>query len=264
MAKTIPTAIVTGASRGLGRGIAVELAAGGYSVAINYAGNVKAANETAALCEEVRTDPAQKFVPLQADISLKGDRERLVAQTIEQFGRVDALVNNAGIAPRERNDITVATEECFDEVIRTNLNGPYFLTQAVVNHWLSGTQETVLPNGYRIVFVSSISAHTASLNRGEYCVSKAGLAMAVQLWALRLAAENVQVYELRPGIMETDMTSKVKDKYDALIADGLVPQRRWGTPKDLGLAVKSLLDGDFPFSTGSVIDVDGGFNLRLL
>ena len=264
MAKIIPTAIVTGASRGLGRGIAVELAAGGYSVAINYAGNVKAAEETAKLCKEVRTDSAQKFITVQADISSKEDRERLVAQTIEQLGRVDALVNNAGIAPSERNDITVATEESFNEVISTNLNGPYFLTQAVVNHWLSGKQEPVLPNGYRIVFVSSISAHTASLNRGEYCVSKAGLAMAVQLWALRLAAENVQVYELRPGIMETDMTSKVKDKYDALIADGLVPQRRWGTPKDLGLAVKSLLDGDFPFSTGSIIDVDGGFNLRLL
>ena len=264
MAKTIPTAIVTGASRGLGRGIAVELAAGGYSVAINYAGNVKAAEETAKLCEEVSTDPEQKFIPLQADISSAEDRKRLVSQTIEQLGRVDALVNNAGIAPRERNDITVATEESFDNVIRTNLNGPYFLTQTVVNHWLSGKQEPALTNGYRIVFVSSISAHTASLNRGEYCVSKAGLAMAVQLWALRLAAENVQVYELRPGIMETDMTSKVKDKYDGLIADGLVPQRRWGTPKDLGLAVKSLLDGDFPFSTGSVIDVDGGFNLRLL
>jgi NAD(P)-dependent dehydrogenase (short-subunit alcohol dehydrogenase family) len=259
-----PVVLVTGAGRGLGRGIALQLAAQGYSIAINFAGNRTAAEETVGLCQKNAASPGQAFVPIQADISSTADRARLLADTLAQFGRLDALVNNAGIAPKVRADITEASEASFEELIRTNLQGPYFLTQIVARHWLSKKHEAALPHGFKIVFVTSISADTASTGRGEYCISKAGLAMAAQLWATRLAAENIQVVELRPGIMATDMTSGVKDKYDKLLADGLVPQKRWGTGEDVGLAVRSVLAGHFPFSTGAVIPIDGGFHLRRL
>ncbi len=260
----LPVVLVTGASRGLGRGIALRLAAQGQSVAINYRGNEAAALETAALCRAAATSPAQRFVPIQADIGGKTDRERLLAEVLREFGRIDALVNNAGIGPRARADITVASEESFEELLRVNLQGPYFLTQSVARHWLQEKPAPALPTGFKIVFVTSVSANTVSLNRGEYCVSKAGLAMAVQLWAERLAAENIQVFEIRPGIMATDMTAGVRDKYDALLETGIVPQRRWGTAQDVGLAVGAVLAGQFPFSTGAVIPVDGGFHLHRL
>lgn len=260
----LPVVLVTGASRGLGRGIALRLAAQGYSVGINFAGNLAAAEETVGLCQRASIHPGQTFVPLQADIGSKQDRERLLDATLRTFGRIDALVNNAGIAPKQRADITDASEASFEEVLRTNLQGPYFLTQAVARHWLSRKTEPALSTGYKIIYVTSISADTASVNRGDYCISKAGLAMAAQLWATRLAAENIQVVELRPGIMATDMTAGVKEKYDALLAEGLVPQRRWGTPDDVGAAVASVLAGHFPFSTGAVIPIDGGFHLRRL
>ena len=256
-------ALVTGASRGLGRGIAIELAASGYSVAINYAGNRAAAEEAVELCREVAPNDNQKFIPIQGDISCSKSRAGLLEGVLKEFGRLDALVNNAGIAPKVRADITEATEESFEALVKTNLMGPYFLTQSVANYWLNEKPEA-LKGGFRIIFVTSISSHTASISRGDYCVSKAGLSMAVQLWAQRLADDNVQVYELRPGIMKTDMTSGVVSKYDALIEEGLVPQKRWGTAKDLGLAAVSLIDGNFPFSTGTVIDVDGGFQIRHL
>lgn len=264
MSKQAPVILVTGASRGLGRGVAISLAQSGYSVAINYAGNKAAAEECAALCKDVQQSENQQFLPVQADISSKADRDAMVQTVISEMGRIDGLVNNAGIAPKERADITEASEESFEQLIATNLQGPYFLTQAVSNYWLNEKPEPLLESGFKVVFVTSISVHTASVNRGDYCISKAGVAMAVQLWASRLANENIQVYEIRPGIMKTDMTSGVTSKYDALIADGLVPQQRWGTPEDVGLAVRSLCDGDFPFSTGAVIDVDGGFQLRRL
>jgi NAD(P)-dependent dehydrogenase (short-subunit alcohol dehydrogenase family) len=260
----VPVALVTGASRGLGRGIAVHLAREGMSVALNYARQAEAAAETAAQCAAAATSPAQRFVPIQGDIGVAIERDRIVSETLAQFGRIDALVNNAGIAPRERADITEASEASFESLIRTNLQGPYFLTQAVARHWLAGTCTPALSTGFKVVFVTSISADTASTNRGDYCVSKAGLAMAVQLWATRLAAEGIQVVELRPGIMATDMTAGVSDKYDQLIASGLVPQRRWGTPDDVGLAVAAVLCGSLPFSTGAVIPIDGGFHLRRL
>ncbi|HKB91555.1 MAG TPA: 3-ketoacyl-ACP reductase [Opitutaceae bacterium] len=260
----IPVVLVTGAGRGLGRGIALQLAEQGCSVAINYAGNRTAAEETVGLCQKTAKSPGQKFFPIQADISSKSDRERLVAETLGHFGRLDALVNNAGIAPKVRADITEATEESFEELIKTNLQGPYFLTQRVARHWLTQKPQPVLPGGFKIIFVTSISADTASILRGDYCISKAGLAMATQLWATRLAADGIQVVELRPGIMATDMTAGVKGKYDALLAQGLVPQMRWGTPEDVGLAVRSIIAGHFPFSTGAVIPVDGGFNIRRL
>jgi NAD(P)-dependent dehydrogenase (short-subunit alcohol dehydrogenase family) len=265
-----PAVLVTGASRGLGRGIALQLAAAGCSVAINYAGNRAAADETAALCRAAAPRPdAQHFVPIQADISSAADRRRLVAETLAALGSLDALVNNAGIAPKIRADITEATEESFEHLIRTNLQGPYFLTQAVANHWLgagAGAARPVcaIPGGFKIIYVTSTSANTASISRGDYCISKAGLAMAAQLWALRLAAEAIQVIELRPGIMATDMTAAVKGKYDQFLAGGNVPQNRWGTPEDVGLAVRAVIEGRLPFSTGAVIPIDGGFTLRRL
>jgi 3-oxoacyl-[acyl-carrier protein] reductase len=259
-----PVILVTGAGRGLGRGIALELAAGGFSVAINFAGNQAAADETVSLCAARAKNTTQRFHAIQADIGRSADREKLVSETLAQFGRLDGLVNNAGIAPRVRADIMEATESSFEELIRVNLQGPYFLTQRVAQHWLKLRPGCPIPGGFKIVFVTSISANTASVMRGEYCVSKAGLSMATQLWATRLAGEGVQVVELRPGIMATDMTSGVKEKYDALIAEGLVPQLRWGSGEDVGRAVRAVMNGDFSFSTGAVIPVDGGFHLRRL
>jgi NAD(P)-dependent dehydrogenase (short-subunit alcohol dehydrogenase family) len=259
--------LVTGASRGLGRGIALCLARDGCSVAVNYARNSKEAEETLSRCESLRSmgnTPGQRFTALQGDIGQAEEREALVANTLREFGRIDALVNNAGIAPKVRADITEATEKSFDELIRTNLKGPYFLTQRVVSYWLQEKLKSRLPGGFKVVFVTSISANTASINRGDYCISKAGLSMAAQLWSVRLAGEGIQVVELRPGIMATDMTSAVKDKYDRLIGDGLVPEGRWGSPEDVGAAAAAVIRGDLPFITGSVIDVDGGFHLRRL
>jgi 3-oxoacyl-[acyl-carrier protein] reductase len=255
-----PVVLVTGAGRGLGRGIALQLAEEGCSVAINFARNPAAAADTAEGCRKAARFPSQKFIPIQADIGSDPDRRRLLSETLSGFGRIDALVNNAGVAPKARADIVDATEESFGEIIGTNLRGPYFLTQLVARHWLANPARS--PR--RIVFITSISADTASINRGDYCISKAGLAMAAQLWATRLAADGIQVVEIRPGIMATDMTSGVKEKYDALLASGLVPQMRWGTPEDVGRAVRSVVAGDFPFSTGAVIPVDGGFNVRRL
>lgn len=265
MKENRPVALVTGAGRGLGRGIALSLAGKGYSVAINYVGNRQAAEDTLQAC---RGSGDGDFEIFQANMGSPEDRKRLVEEVWSHFGTLDALVSNAGIGPQQRLDITEATEESYRHVMDVNLAGPYFLTQAVVRRWLGMEDVTPVPSaiesGRKIVFVSSISADTASLNRGEYCLSKAALAMASKLWATRLAAENIQVYEVRPGIMETDMTSKVKDKYDALIAEGLVPQKRWGHPDDVGRLVRAILDGDLAFSTGSVIYTDGGFHLSRL
>jgi len=260
----VPTALVTGSSRGLGRGIALELARGGFSVAVHYSGNEAAARETLALCAEAGSSNLQRFEMFQCDISKAAQRSSLVDKVFASFGSIDALVNNAGMGPRVRMDMLDAGEESFEEVLKTNLQGPYFLTQSVARRWLSGGIESALLHGFKVVFVSSISAVTASVGRGEYCVSKAGLSMAAQLWAARLAGESIQVYEVRPGIMETDMTRGVKGKYDEMIGQGVVPQRRWGYPEDVGRAVRSLLEGDFAFSTGNVFNVDGGFHISRL
>lgn len=238
---------------------------------INYVRNSGAAEETASLCAEAALEGApgegnreqqQEFVPLQGDISNRSDREGLVEAAFSRFGDLTGLINNAGVAPRERKDIIEATEESFEELLRTNLQGPYFLTQSVARRWLGNPGEK--RGSKRIIFVSSISAETVSLNRGEYCVSKAGLAMASRLWAARLAEEGILCLEIRPGIMKTDMTAGVREKYDALLAEGLVPQRRWGTPEDLGRAAGAVMDGDFDFSPGSVIYSDGGFHISRL
>jgi NAD(P)-dependent dehydrogenase (short-subunit alcohol dehydrogenase family) len=207
--------------------------------------------------------PHQRFVPLQGDIAVAASRQALVDGCLRELGRIDSLVNNAGVAPTVRADILEAGEESFDRLVGINTKGPYFLTQLVARHWLTAKPAPVA--SYRsVVFVTSMSANTASTTRGDYCISKAGVSMAASLWASRLAAEGIMVYEVRPGIMKTDMTAGVTGKYDALIAQGLVPQMRWGSGEDVGLAVKALATGDFPFSSGTVIDVDGGFQMRRL
>jgi len=262
--RSSPAALVTGASRGLGRGIAEALAGDGFDVAIHYATNRAAAEETQAACRRRAPATEQRFAVVGGDIASASDRRRIVGETMAALGRVDALVNNAGIAPRVRADILDAGEESFDELIAVNLRGPYFLSQAIARHWLERPGQSRLPGGYKLIFVSSISASMASVNRGDYCVSKAGLAMAAKLWATRLAGEGVQVFEVRPGIMRTDMTAGVKEKYDRMIADGLVPQGRWGTPEDVGRMVSALLQNALPFSTGDVVHVDGGLHLERL
>jgi 3-oxoacyl-[acyl-carrier protein] reductase len=259
-----PVILVTGSSRGLGRGVAEALACAGFSVAIHYASNEAAAREAKASCEKLAVREEQSFAIVGGNIGEAGGREKIFQETLAAYGRLDGLVNNAGIAPRVRADITEASEEIFDEVLTVNLKGPYFLSQKVVNYWLAHPGESRLGGGYKLLFVTSVSANTASVNRGEYCISKAGLAMAAQLWAVRLADQGIQVLELRPGIMLTDMTAGVKEKYDKLLAEGLVPQKRWGRPEDVGAAVRGVLEGAFPFSTGDIINIDGGFHLRRL
>jgi NAD(P)-dependent dehydrogenase (short-subunit alcohol dehydrogenase family) len=202
-------------------------------------------------------------VPLQGDIAVAAQRQALVDGCLAAFGRIDSLVNNAGVAPTVRADIVEAGEESFDRLVGINTKGPYFLTQLVARHWLKQKPAPAAPY-HAVVFVTSVSVNTASIARGDYCISKAGVAMAAQLWSTRLAPEGIMVYEVRPGIMKTDMTSAVTAKYDDLIAKGLVPQNRWGSGADVGLAVKALISGDFPFSSGAVIDVDGGLQMRRL
>jgi NAD(P)-dependent dehydrogenase (short-subunit alcohol dehydrogenase family) len=199
---------------------------------------------------------------VQGDISDASSRARFLVETIDQLGVPAALVNNAGRAPRVRADLLDATEDSFEEVLRTNLQGPYFLTQAVARAMVAGGPRPGGRGG--IVFVTSVSAEMASVNRGEYCVSKAGLAMAARLFATRLAADGIPVYDVRPGIIATDMTAAVKEAYDRRIAAGLIPDARWGTPEDVGRAVAALLRGDVPYATGSVIHIDGGLSIPRL
>jgi len=254
------TALITGGSRGIGRGIALELARAGCRVAINYAGNAEAA---AGALAEVRALGGDGFA-IQGDVAVAADRERLVSETGARFGRIDVLVNNAGVAPRVRADLLEAGEESFDRLFAINLKGPYFLSQLVAKRMLGQERDAA---GFRgqIVNITSISAYTASINRGDYCMVKAGLVMMTKLFADRLANDAINVYEVRPGIIATDMTAGVKEKYDRLILEqGLTPIRRWGTPEDVGRAVRAIVEDRFPFSTGAVFDVDGGFHLRRL
>jgi NAD(P)-dependent dehydrogenase (short-subunit alcohol dehydrogenase family) len=263
-----PVALITGASRGIGRGIALALARLGHDLVINYARNETAARATAADC--LAAAQAEGAViraeVCQADIALSADRQRLVGFTRSTFGRVDLLVNNAGVAPNVRADLLDASEESFDRLIGINVKGPFFLTQ-IVARWMIAqvTAETApLRPGPKIVTISSVSAYTASVNRGDYCVAKAALSMLTPLYAARLAEHGILVYEIRPGIITTDMTGPVKEKYDGLIAGGLTPIPRWGTPEDVGRAVAAIARDLLPFSTGEVINVDGGFHLRRL
>jgi NAD(P)-dependent dehydrogenase (short-subunit alcohol dehydrogenase family) len=248
-------ALVTGAGRGIGRAIAVALAREKWNVAINYRGNEAAAKEALKLAEAA----GGRAVLVKADIAVAADRSRLVDETLAAFGRIDLLVNNAGMAPRVRADLLDMTEESYDEVMATNLKGPLFLTQLVARRMMEGKSERAA-----IVNIGSMSAYTVSVSRGEYCLSKAGISMVTALFADRLAGCGINVYEVRPGIIRTDMTGLVREKYDRLIGEGLLPLARWGEPKDVAAAVVAIAQGRLPYSTGEVINVDGGFHLRRL
>jgi 3-oxoacyl-[acyl-carrier protein] reductase len=252
-------ALVTGGARGIGLGVALKLADAGFTLAIS---GRRTSEQVQQALEQIR-ERSKDSIYVQADVSNGADRARLLLAVEETFGRLDVLVNNAGIAPRVRADILDAREDSFDELIATNLKGPYFLTQAVAA-WLI-RQQSAAPRIHRaIINISSVSATVASVNRGDYCISKAGIAMATSLWAARLAEYGIGVYEVRPGIIETDMTADVRDKYDALIESGLLLEKRWGTPADVGSAVCVLAKGDLPYATGSVLVVDGGLTLPRL
>ncbi len=252
-----PVAIVTGASRGIGKAVALELAGLGYDIVVNRVQDAmpdtkKEVEELGVRCEFV-----------QGDIGKAEDRKQLVETTRTRFGRCDMLVNNAGAAPLKRLDILEGTEESFDRVIGMNLKGPYFLTQLVAN-WMIEQRAEHPDRAIRIVNIGSVSAYATSPARGEYCISKAGIRMMTKLYADRLGEHNIIVLEVSPGIIETDMTSAVKDKYDKLIAEGLTPIKRWGQPQDVAKVVGAIAKGNLDFSTGNVIDVDGGFHLKRL
>ena len=257
-----PVSLVTGAGRGIGRGIAIELAKLGHAVIINYVGNSSAAEE----CLEMVRSSGGDGITVCSDVSSSEDRNELVKAIIDKYDRIDFLVSNAGVAPTQRADILEAGEESFDRLININLKGPYFLSQLVALRMIeqvkSGNLSSMgLP---RIVNISSISGYAPSVNRGDYCISKAGIGMMTALYAARLAEFGINVYEVRPGIIATDMTAGVQAKYDKMIEDGEWPIRRWGKPEDVGRAVAAIARGDFPFSTGEVINVDGGYHLRIL
>ena len=261
-------ALITGASRGIGRGVARELARLGWDLILNYASNSEAAARTAGECASLARDAGKSIRAevCQADIGNRSDRERLIGFARGKFGRLDLLVNNAGVAPTTRTDLLEAGEDSFDRLININVRGPYFLTQLAAK-WMieqvkaAGAGASSRP---KIVTVSSISAYTASVNRGDYCMAKAALSMLTPLFAARLAEHGINVYEIRPGIIATDMTAPVKEKYDKLLEAGLTPLPRWGTPEDVGRAVVAIAQDLLPFSTGEVINVDGGFHLRRL
>jgi len=271
-------ALITGASRGIGRGVALDLARIGFDLVVNYAGNKDAADKTVAGCLEAARASGHpiRAESCQADVGQAPDRRRLLEFTKERFGRLDLLVNNAGITSIGRADILEATEENFDRLMAINLKGPYFLTQQAARWMIEQVQAerstvqpadpAVPPPDYRpqIITISSISAYTVSTNRGDYCLAKAALGMLTKLYAVRLAEHGINVFEISPGIIASDMTAGVREKYDKLIADGLTPIRRWGVPEDVGRAVAAIAQDSFPFSTGEVINVDGGFHLRRL
>lgn len=251
-------ALVTGGTRGIGLGCAEALAREGWDLAL--CGRRAPAEVEPAL--QALRDHGAEVLYLQADVADDATPRRLVEAVAARFARLELLVNNAGVAPAERRDLLEATPESFDRVLRVNLRGPYFLTQAVARYMLEAGPARAA--GRCIVFISSMSATVASTNRGEYCVSKAGVSMASLLWAVRLAGEGISVFEVRPGIVKTDMTAGVAEKYDRLLGQGIALQQRWGTPEDVGRAVAMLARGDLAYSTGQVLGVDGGLTVQRL
>ncbi len=246
----IMTAVVTGGSRGIGKGIAEALLEKSFTVIVT-------ARNKGVEIEELEKEYNDKFLFVPCDISNDEDRKNLASFVKENFGKLDLLVNNAGVAPRERKDILEITPEDFDYLTDINLKGTFFLTQELTPLLIKNEKS-------RIVNISSMSAYTASVNRGEYCISKAGISMITKLFAARLAEYGVSVIEIRPGIIETDMTAKVKEKYEKLIAEGITPINRMGKPEDIAKCVVAVAEGNFDFCTGTVIDCDGGFNVRRL
>jgi len=255
-----PVAVVTGASRGIGRAVSVSLASAGFDIAAIARSLDSEGMES--LSTEIEKAGAD-FFPIGLDISCTSCHKEVVTNILERYGRIDFLVNNAGVAPLHRNDILEMTEESYDRVMNINLKGPVFFAQKIVREmiWLSQMIQDYKP---RIVFISSVSAYMSSPNRGEYCISKAGISMASTVFADKLSEQGIMVFEVRPGIIQTDMTSRVKEKYDKMIAEGVIPQKRWGVPDDIGKAVASLASGDWDFSTGAVFEVSGGLNIRSL
>ena len=255
-----PVAVITGASRGIGRAITLSLAAEGFDIVAIARSLDSEGMET--LVQEVEKINAA-FFPIGLDISCTTCHKEVVSNILERYGRIDFLVNNAGVAPLQRNDLLDLTEESYDRVLNINLKGPVFFAQKIAKEmiWLKAQITEYRP---AIVFMSSVSAAMSSTNRAEYCMSKAGLSMASSIFADRLSEDGIMVYEVRQGIIQTDMTARVKDKYDKLIAEGFIPQKRWGMPDDIAKAVASLARGDWDFSTGSVFEISGGLNIRSL
>lgn len=256
---TKPVALITGGSRGIGLGIAIEMAKAGFNLAVN---GIRAENEVSDTIDSLSTLGADVLY-VRGNIADNNDHLRMVSQVTEKWGCINVLVNNAGIAPPKRLDILEATADIYDVVMGTNLKGPYFLTQLVARQMV---EQKKADQNYDccIINVSSVSATIASVNRGEYCISKAGIAMATQLWAVRLAEYGINVYEIRPGIIKTDMTAGVQEKYDHLIGEGLTLQKRWGLPEDIGKVAAAMATGYMPYSTGQVVMVDGGMTVGRL
>ena len=259
-----PVAFTTGAGRGIGRAVVIELARHGYDIAANDI-VFDPADRTRGLLEvQERVERlGARFLPLPGDVSSLGDQERFIGEILAAFGRIDVLVNNAGIAPSKRIDLLETPPESYDRVMAVNARGAFFLSQRVAREMIK-RREAGESGPLSIIFVTSISAVVSSPSRPEYCVSKAALSQTAALFADRLAGPGINVYEVRPGIIRTGMTEPVKEKYDRLIAEGLIPQGRWGEPEDVAKAVAALASGAFGYSTGAVIEVSGGMNIRRL
>jgi NAD(P)-dependent dehydrogenase (short-subunit alcohol dehydrogenase family) len=252
-------ALITGGARGIGLSIATSLAREGYDLVI---GDIRDESEFEEARQRLLNEGGEVLY-CQTDISDPRAREVMLEKIRDTYGGLNALVNNAGVAPLERKDILEATEESFERIMKINLQGPYFLTQAVAN-WMIEQKQADTEFAGSIVNITSMSATVASISRGDYCISKAGLSMSSQLWTTRLGEFDIPVYEVRPGVINTDMTAGVREKYDKLFAEGLALQSRWGEPEDVGKAVAALVRGDFPYSTGQVIMVDGGLTVLRL
>ena len=252
-------ALITGSRRGIGLGIAIKLAKKGFRLVLNGTAAIENSQDSIRAVQSAGADCHY----IQADISNTAEHTEIISEIRSKFGKLNVLVNNAGVAPSPREDILVASEESFDRLLRINLKGPYFLTRDIAN-WMIDQQKAGPEQKFKIINISSINAFTASPSRGEYCITKAAMGMMTALFAVRLAEYGIGVFEIRPGIIKTDLTAVVKDKYDQLISEGLIPIARWGLPEDIGKAVAALCKDYFPYSTGEVINVDGGFHIKTL
>ncbi len=257
-------ALVTGSTRGIGKAIAFELAELGYHVIFNGASTTKLPEEDKNRLKEIYNSDQENYSFIKADISNPQERNNMISTLKGRFDQLDVLVNNAGVAPRERKDLLEASEQEFERVLRINLQGPYFLTQQIARWMIEKKKEKQEEYSPYIINISSLSSYAASSNRGEYCVSKAGLSMMTKLFAIRLAEYQIPVYEIQPGIIKTSMTEPVREKYDKLFEEGITPLKRWGLPEDVARAVKAIVEGNIPYSTGEVIHIDGGFHLQHL